>query len=78
MKVIRREGFDYQGRRYEIVVEHVDFKLKATAMRNGRAIKRSEVQGDAGPDGGYDTDAGMKAVDALIELAQTRVRALAR
>ena len=74
MKIIRREGFDYRGKQYEIIVENAGSQIKATAMRNGKRVKDSEVlSGLEGADR-YDSTAGMKSVDLLIGLAQHRVR----
>jgi hypothetical protein len=78
MKVIRREGFDYRDKRYEIVVEHVGFKLKVAATLNGRTVKNSEIFGDLDAATDYNSAAGMGAVDALIGLVQNRVRGSAR
>lgn len=74
MKVIRREGFDYRDKRYEIVVEQVGFKLKVMATLNGKTVKNSEVLGDLDAATDYNSAAGMTAVDSLIGLAQNRVR----
>jgi hypothetical protein len=74
MKVIRREAFDHGGKRYEIVVENLGVQLRATAMRNGKKVKRAEVLSGLEAATSYDSADGMKAVDVLIGLTQSKVR----
>ena len=74
MKVIRREGFEHRGKRYQIVVENDGPRLKAVAVRNGKRLKHSEVLSGLDDATGYDTTAGMKCVDTLIGLAQNKLR----
>jgi hypothetical protein len=74
MKVIRREAFDYRGKRYEIVVENLGAQLRATVLRNGRNVKRTEVLGGLDEATSYDSIAGMKMVDSLIGLVQNKLR----
>ena len=74
MRLIRRETFEYQGKRYEILVEHEGSQLKATAMRNGKLVKDSAVTSGLEATGGYDSTVGMESVDVLIGVAQERVR----
>ena len=74
MKVIRREAFDHGGKRYEIVVENLGMELRATATRNGKKVKHAEVLSGLEAATAYDSANGMKAVDVLIGLAQSKVR----
>lgn len=74
MKIIRREAFEHRGKRYEIVVENAGAQLRARALRNGKQIKNLEVLSQLNASTSYDTSDGMKSVDQLIGLAQTRIR----
>lgn len=74
MKVIRREAFDHGGKRYEIVVENLGVQLRASALRNGKKVKRAEVLSGLDAATSYDSADGMKAVDVLIGLAQNKLR----
>jgi len=74
MKIIRQEDFEHRGKRYYIVVENDGPHLKATAIRNGKCVKHSEVRSGLDDATGYDTTAGMKSVDQLISLAQNKLR----
>ena len=74
MKIIRQENFEHRGKRYQIVVENDGLRLKATAVRNGKRVIRSEVLSGLDDATGYDTTAGMKSVDQLIVLAQNKLR----
>lgn len=74
MKIIRQEGFEHRGKRYQIVVENEGPRLKAVAVRNGKRVKHSEVVSGLDEVTGYDTTAGMKCVDLLIGLAQNKLR----
>ena len=74
MKIIRQERFEHRGKQYQIVVENDGPHLKATAMRNGKRVKHSEVVSGLEDATGYDTTAGMKSVDLLIGLTQNKLR----
>lgn len=74
MKIIRQENFEHRGKRYQIVVENDGPRLKATAVRNGKRVRRSEVLSGLDDATGYDTTAGMISVDQLIVLAQNKLR----
>lgn len=74
MKIIRQEDFEHRGKRYQILVENDGPRLRATAIRNGKRVKRSEVLVGLDDATGYDTTAGMKSVDQLIARAQSKLR----
>ena len=74
MKLIRQEDFEHRGKRYQILVENDGPRLRATAIRNGKRVKRSEVLVGLDDATGYDTTAGMKSVDQLIARAQSKLR----
>jgi len=74
MKIIRQERFEHCGKRYQIVVENDGPRLRATAIRNGKRVRHSEVLSGLGDATAYDSAAGMKAVDQLIALTQNKLR----